>query len=97
MFVCVFVVLSAIGNIYVPVSVDMLLEDNGEGSSRKEGRHVKVVVTLDEDAKWKEVRNFLHFQLTRNYNGYQKNVCLLPYLSLISDLMMSSSSYFIGA
>uniref|UniRef100_A0A674A747 Neuron navigator 2 n=1 Tax=Salmo trutta TaxID=8032 RepID=A0A674A747_SALTR len=49
--VCVFVVLSAVANIYVPVSVDMLLEDNGEGSSRKEGRHVKVVVTLDEDAK----------------------------------------------
>uniref|UniRef100_A0A674A5S6 Neuron navigator 2 n=1 Tax=Salmo trutta TaxID=8032 RepID=A0A674A5S6_SALTR len=37
-------------------SLDMLLEDNGEGSSRKEGRHVKVVVTLDEDAKWKEER-----------------------------------------
>uniref|UniRef100_A0A8C7LZ05 Neuron navigator 2b n=1 Tax=Oncorhynchus mykiss TaxID=8022 RepID=A0A8C7LZ05_ONCMY len=49
--VCVFVVLSAVANIYVPVSVDMLLEDNGDGSSRKEGRHVKVVVTLDEDAK----------------------------------------------
>uniref|UniRef100_A0A8C7L776 Neuron navigator 2 n=1 Tax=Oncorhynchus kisutch TaxID=8019 RepID=A0A8C7L776_ONCKI len=37
-------------------SLDMLLEDNGDGSSRKEGRHVKVVVTLDEDAKWKEER-----------------------------------------
>ncbi|CAB1322880.1 unnamed protein product [Coregonus sp. 'balchen'] len=35
-------------------SLDMLLEDNGDGSSRKEGRHVKVVVTLDEDTKWKE-------------------------------------------
>uniref|UniRef100_A0A4W5K969 Neuron navigator 2 n=1 Tax=Hucho hucho TaxID=62062 RepID=A0A4W5K969_9TELE len=41
----------AVVNIYVPVSVDMLLEDNGDGSSRKEGRHVKVVVTLDEDTK----------------------------------------------
>uniref|UniRef100_A0A4W5K910 Neuron navigator 2 n=1 Tax=Hucho hucho TaxID=62062 RepID=A0A4W5K910_9TELE len=37
-------------------SLDMLLEDNGDGSSRKEGRHVKVVVTLDEDTKWKEDR-----------------------------------------
>uniref|UniRef100_A0A8C7NJF6 Neuron navigator 2b n=1 Tax=Oncorhynchus mykiss TaxID=8022 RepID=A0A8C7NJF6_ONCMY len=41
----------AVVNIYVPVSVDMLLEDNGDGSSRKEGQHVKVVVTLDEDTK----------------------------------------------
>uniref|UniRef100_A0A4W5NQL4 Neuron navigator 2 n=1 Tax=Hucho hucho TaxID=62062 RepID=A0A4W5NQL4_9TELE len=37
-------------------STNMLLEDNGDGSSRKEGRHVKVVVTLDEDAKSKEER-----------------------------------------
>uniref|UniRef100_A0A673ZSV1 Neuron navigator 2 n=1 Tax=Salmo trutta TaxID=8032 RepID=A0A673ZSV1_SALTR len=37
-------------------SLDMLLEDNGDGSSRKEGQHVKVVVTLDEDTKWKEDR-----------------------------------------
>ncbi|XP_036834618.1 neuron navigator 2 isoform X3 [Oncorhynchus mykiss] len=42
-------------------SLDMLLEDNGDGSSRKEGRHVKVVVTLDEDAKWKEERRPRHF------------------------------------
>ncbi|XP_046890284.1 neuron navigator 2 isoform X2 [Hypomesus transpacificus] len=35
-------------------SLDMLLEDNGEGSSRKEGRHVKVVVSLDQDATWRE-------------------------------------------
>uniref|UniRef100_A0A8C7HMV5 Neuron navigator 2 n=1 Tax=Oncorhynchus kisutch TaxID=8019 RepID=A0A8C7HMV5_ONCKI len=41
----------AVVNIYVPVSVDMLLEDNGDGSSWKEGQHVKVVVTLDEDTK----------------------------------------------
>uniref|UniRef100_A0A8C8GF51 AAA+ ATPase domain-containing protein n=1 Tax=Oncorhynchus tshawytscha TaxID=74940 RepID=A0A8C8GF51_ONCTS len=41
----------AVVNIYVPVSVDMLLEDNGDGSSRKEGQHVKVVITLDEDTK----------------------------------------------
>ncbi|XP_035645875.1 neuron navigator 2-like isoform X2 [Oncorhynchus keta] len=43
-------------------SLDMLLEDSGDSSSRKEGQHVKVVVTLDEDTKWKEdrrPRNFL--------------------------------------
>lgn len=36
---------------------DMLLDDTGgEGGMRKEGRHVKVVVSLDEDSKWGEVR-----------------------------------------
>nr|XP_046202374.1 neuron navigator 2-like isoform X4 [Oncorhynchus gorbuscha] len=42
-------------------SLDMLLEDSGDGSSRKEGQHVKVVVTLDEDTKWKEDRRPRHF------------------------------------
>uniref|UniRef100_A0A8C7HMN4 Neuron navigator 2 n=1 Tax=Oncorhynchus kisutch TaxID=8019 RepID=A0A8C7HMN4_ONCKI len=42
-------------------SLDMLLEDNGDGSSWKEGQHVKVVVTLDEDTKWKEDRRPRHF------------------------------------
>uniref|UniRef100_A0A8C8GB94 Calponin-homology (CH) domain-containing protein n=1 Tax=Oncorhynchus tshawytscha TaxID=74940 RepID=A0A8C8GB94_ONCTS len=42
-------------------SLDMLLEDNGDGSSRKEGQHVKVVITLDEDTKWKEDRRPRHF------------------------------------
>ncbi|XP_019895859.2 neuron navigator 2 isoform X3 [Esox lucius] len=43
-------------------SLDMLLEDNADGSSWKEGRLVKVVVTLDERARWKEAsrpRRFL--------------------------------------
>lgn len=36
---------------------DMLLEDTGgEGGLRKEGRHVKIVVNLDEYSKWGEVR-----------------------------------------
>lgn len=35
---------------------DMLLDDTGEGGMRKEGRHVKIVVSLDEDSKWGEVR-----------------------------------------
>lgn len=36
---------------------DMLLDDTGgEGAARKEGRHVKVVVSLDEGSKWGEVR-----------------------------------------
>lgn len=35
----------------------MLLDDTGgEGGGRKEGRHVKIVVSLDEEAKWGEVR-----------------------------------------
>lgn len=35
----------------------MLLDDTGgDGGMRKEGRHVKMVVTLDEDSKWGEVR-----------------------------------------
>ncbi|KAM9861342.1 neuron navigator 2 [Aulostomus maculatus] len=36
-------------------SLDMLLDDTGgEGGMRKEGRHVKIVVSLDEDRKWGE-------------------------------------------
>ncbi|XP_036423987.1 neuron navigator 2 [Colossoma macropomum] len=35
-------------------SLDMLLDDSGDGSSRKEGRHVKVVVSLERDTEWKE-------------------------------------------
>ncbi|XP_015193738.2 neuron navigator 2 isoform X1 [Lepisosteus oculatus] len=42
-------------------SLDMLLDDNGDGSSRKEGRHVKIVVTLDNDIKWKEECRPHHF------------------------------------
>lgn len=35
----------------------MLLDDTGgEGGMRKEGRHVKIVVSLDEASKWGEVR-----------------------------------------
>uniref|UniRef100_W5L0I1 Neuron navigator 2 n=1 Tax=Astyanax mexicanus TaxID=7994 RepID=W5L0I1_ASTMX len=35
-------------------SLDMLLDDSGDGSSRKEGQHVKVVVSLERDHEWKE-------------------------------------------
>ncbi|XP_067293020.1 neuron navigator 2 isoform X2 [Pseudorasbora parva] len=35
-------------------SLDMLLEDSGDGSSWKEGQHVKVVVSLENDPEWKE-------------------------------------------
>lgn len=35
--------------------LDMLLEDNGDGSSWKEGQHVKVVVSLEKGPEWKEV------------------------------------------
>ncbi|KAM9409588.1 LOW QUALITY PROTEIN: neuron navigator 2 [Pholidichthys leucotaenia] len=43
-------------------SLDMLLDDTSGEGGRKEGRHVKVVVSLEEDAKWGEggrPRNFL--------------------------------------
>ncbi|CAJ1049586.1 neuron navigator 2 isoform X3 [Xyrichtys novacula] len=43
-------------------SLDMLLDDTGgEGGMRKEGRHVKMVVTLDEDSKWGEESRPRHF------------------------------------
>ncbi|XP_058858505.1 neuron navigator 2 isoform X4 [Acipenser ruthenus] len=36
-------------------SLDMLLDDNADGSTtRKEGRHVKIVVSLQNEMKWKE-------------------------------------------
>ncbi|XP_051740195.1 neuron navigator 2 isoform X8 [Ctenopharyngodon idella] len=35
-------------------SLDMLLEDSGDGSSWKDGQHVKVVVSLEKDPEWKE-------------------------------------------
>lgn len=43
-------------------SLDMLLDDTGESGLRKEGRHVKIFVNLDEDGKWTEdgrLRSFL--------------------------------------
>ncbi|TKS70441.1 Neuron navigator 2 [Collichthys lucidus] len=41
---------------------DMLLDDTGgEGGMRKEGRHVKMVVSLDEDSKWGEEGRPRHF------------------------------------
>ncbi|XP_074521797.1 neuron navigator 2 isoform X2 [Halichoeres trimaculatus] len=43
-------------------SLDMLLDDTGgEGGMRKEGRHVKMVVSLDEDSKWGEEGRSRHF------------------------------------
>ncbi|KAM9366743.1 neuron navigator 2 [Symphorus nematophorus] len=42
-------------------SLDMLLDDTGEGGMRKEGRHVKMVVSLDEDSKWGEEGRPRHF------------------------------------
>lgn len=59
----------------------MLLDDTGgEGGMRKEGRHVKIVVSLDEDSKWTEVRP-LHIQIS-----------VLCYCSWsISNLTFSSS------
>ncbi|XP_034737808.1 neuron navigator 2 isoform X3 [Etheostoma cragini] len=43
-------------------SLDMLLDDTGgEGGMRKEGRHVKMVVSLDKDSKWGEEGQPRHF------------------------------------
>ncbi|XP_072448877.1 neuron navigator 2 isoform X5 [Chiloscyllium punctatum] len=41
-------------NLTESTSLDMLLEDNADGSARKEGRHVKIVVRLQEEMRWKE-------------------------------------------
>ncbi|KAJ8281340.1 hypothetical protein GJAV_G00066440 [Gymnothorax javanicus] len=35
-------------------SLDMLLDDSADGGSRKEGRHVKIMVVLQDDVRWKE-------------------------------------------
>ncbi|XP_053361490.1 neuron navigator 2 isoform X2 [Clarias gariepinus] len=47
------VVLSSQSSLTESTSLDMLLEDSGDGGSRKEG-HVKVVVSLDRNPGWKE-------------------------------------------
>lgn len=42
-------------NLTESTSLDMLLDDTGECSARKEGgRHVKIVVSFQEEMKWKE-------------------------------------------
>ncbi|NWW33798.1 NAV2 protein, partial [Panurus biarmicus] len=42
-------------NLTESTSLDMLLDDTGDGSARKEGgRHVKIVVNFQEEIKWKE-------------------------------------------
>ncbi|XP_048162002.1 neuron navigator 2 isoform X11 [Corvus hawaiiensis] len=42
-------------NLTESTSLDMLLDDTGEGSARKEGgRHVKIVVNFQDEMKWKE-------------------------------------------
>ncbi|KAJ8272324.1 hypothetical protein COCON_G00111830 [Conger conger] len=42
-------------------SLDMLLDDSADGGSRKEGRHVKIMVVLEEDVKRKEECRPGHF------------------------------------
>ncbi|KAH0620829.1 hypothetical protein JD844_021636 [Phrynosoma platyrhinos] len=42
-------------NLTESASLDMLLDDSSDGSSRKEGgRHVKIVVSFQDEVKWKE-------------------------------------------
>uniref|UniRef100_A0A8C5JFS2 Neuron navigator 2 n=1 Tax=Junco hyemalis TaxID=40217 RepID=A0A8C5JFS2_JUNHY len=42
-------------NLTESTSLDMLLDDPGDGSARKEGgRHVKIVVSFQDEMKWKE-------------------------------------------
>ncbi|XP_060741830.1 neuron navigator 3 isoform X1 [Tachysurus vachellii] len=46
--------LSSQSSLTESTSLDMLLEDSGDGGSRKDGHHVKVVVSLDRNPEWKE-------------------------------------------
>ncbi|XP_061593745.1 neuron navigator 2 isoform X4 [Cololabis saira] len=46
-------------------SLDMLLDDTGGEGGRKEGRHVKIVVSLDEESKWGEEGQLRHFLIGR--------------------------------
>ncbi|NXC90101.1 NAV2 protein, partial [Cercotrichas coryphoeus] len=42
-------------NLTESTSLDMLLDDTGDGSTRKEGgRHVRIVVSFQDEMKWKE-------------------------------------------
>uniref|UniRef100_A0A672URB2 Neuron navigator 2 n=1 Tax=Strigops habroptila TaxID=2489341 RepID=A0A672URB2_STRHB len=42
-------------NLTESTSLDMLLDDTGDGSAQKEGgRHVKIVVSFQDEMKWKE-------------------------------------------
>ncbi|XP_005046416.1 PREDICTED: neuron navigator 2 isoform X4 [Ficedula albicollis] len=42
-------------NLTESTSLDMLLDDTGDGSARKEGgRHVRIVVNFQDEMKWKE-------------------------------------------
>ncbi|XP_041317789.1 neuron navigator 2 isoform X2 [Pyrgilauda ruficollis] len=42
-------------NLTESTSLDMLLDDSGDGSARKEGgRHVKIIVNFQDKMKWKE-------------------------------------------
>ncbi|XP_060118190.1 neuron navigator 2 isoform X2 [Heteronotia binoei] len=42
-------------NLTESASLDMLLDDSGDGSSRKEGgRRVKIVISFQDEVKWKE-------------------------------------------
>nr|XP_040140550.1 neuron navigator 2 isoform X14 [Ictidomys tridecemlineatus] len=49
-------------NLTESTSLDLLLDDTGECSARKEGgRHVKIVVSFQEEMKWKEDSRPHHF------------------------------------
>ncbi|XP_078540354.1 neuron navigator 2 isoform X3 [Lissotriton helveticus] len=41
-------------NLTESTSLDMLLDDAGDGALRKEGRHVKIIVSLQEEMRWRE-------------------------------------------
>ncbi|XP_035276029.1 neuron navigator 2-like isoform X5 [Anguilla anguilla] len=48
-------------NLSESTSLDMLLDDSADSGSRKEGRHVKIMVVLEEDVKRKEECRPRHF------------------------------------
>ncbi|XP_069479569.1 neuron navigator 2 isoform X3 [Ambystoma mexicanum] len=41
-------------NLTESTSLDMLLDDTGDGALRKEGRHVKIIVGFQDEMKWRE-------------------------------------------
>ncbi|KAG5839916.1 hypothetical protein ANANG_G00210230 [Anguilla anguilla] len=48
-------------NLTESTSLDVLLDSSGEGTMHKDGRHVKIVVTLEEDLKRREECRPRHF------------------------------------
>lgn len=71
----------------------MLLEDTGgEGGLRKEGRHVKVIVSLDEDRKWAEVKPCLE----KKPNSFLPRRCLALVFQCFSQMFRPGGGLIIS-